>query len=55
MLTVDFGARTLARYGAMDVEALGQCELPGADGKTRRLGDLWASNPVVLVFARHFG
>jgi hypothetical protein len=39
----------------MNVEALKRIELPGADGKVRRLGDLWASSPVVLVFARHFG
>jgi hypothetical protein len=39
----------------MNVEALGRIELPGADGKTHRLGELWAGKPVVLVFARHFG
>jgi hypothetical protein len=39
----------------MNVQALGRLELPGADGKARRLGDLWASKPIVLVFARHFG
>jgi hypothetical protein len=39
----------------MNAQTLARLELPGADGKTRRLGNLWASGPVVLVFARHFG
>jgi len=29
--------------------------LPDADGKETRLGDLWASQPAVIVFLRHYG
>jgi hypothetical protein len=39
----------------VDVEALGEIVLPDADGASHRLGDLWAAQPVVLVFLRHFG
>ncbi len=39
----------------MDLAKLEAIDLPGADGVTRRLGELWRDRPVVLVFARHFG
>lgn len=39
----------------MDIATLESLELPGADGASHRLGDLWADRPVVLVFLRHFG
>jgi hypothetical protein len=39
----------------MDVTALAAVELSDSNGSTRRLGDFWADQPVVLVFLRHFG
>jgi hypothetical protein len=39
----------------MDVRALADVTLADTGGKPRRLGDLWAERPVVLVFLRHFG
>jgi hypothetical protein len=39
----------------MDLRGLGSLTLPGADGETHRLGDLWRDRAVVLVFLRHFG
>jgi peroxiredoxin len=39
----------------MDVSALSEVELEDANGAVRRMGDLWAEKPVVLVFLRHFG
>ena len=39
----------------MDVRALGAVALPDVDGGVHRIGDLWAQQPVVLVFLRHFG
>jgi hypothetical protein len=39
----------------MDLVALESLTLTDADGVSRRLGDLWADRPVVLVFLRHFG
>lgn len=39
----------------MDVAALAALELPDADGKPQRLGELWADHPAVVVFLRHFG
>jgi hypothetical protein len=39
----------------MDLDKLQAIILPGADGRRYRLGDLWASRPLILVFARHFG
>jgi hypothetical protein len=39
----------------MDLPALANLTLPGADGEAHRLGDYWAERPVVLVFLRHFG
>ena len=29
--------------------------LPDADGRPVRLGSLWAEQPAVLVFLRHYG
>ena len=29
--------------------------LPDADGKSVRLGSLWADRPAVVVFLRHYG
>jgi hypothetical protein len=29
--------------------------LPDADGKEIRLGSLWATQPAVVVFLRHYG
>ena len=44
------------RYKArMDLEALSALELPDPEGRRHRLGDLWATRPVALVFLRHFG
>jgi hypothetical protein len=39
----------------MDLAALEALTLADADGVPRRLGDLWADRPVILVFLRHFG
>jgi hypothetical protein len=39
----------------VDLEALSELTLPGADGAEHRLGDYWAERPVALVFLRHFG
>lgn len=39
----------------MDLDALGRLVLPGTDGATHRLGDLWRDRAIVLVFLRHFG
>jgi hypothetical protein len=39
----------------MDLNALSDLVLDDAGGAPHRLGDLWASQPVVLVFLRHFG
>ncbi len=40
----------------MDIsDALSNLELAGVDGDRVRLGDLWETRPVVLVFLRHFG
>jgi hypothetical protein len=36
-------------------DALGGAEVTALDGSTLRLGTLWAEQPVVLVFLRHFG
>jgi len=29
--------------------------LPDADGREIRLGSLWATQPVIVVFLRHYG
>jgi hypothetical protein len=29
--------------------------LPDTDGRAVQLGSLWAANPAVLVFLRHYG
>jgi peroxiredoxin len=39
----------------MDLAALSALSLPDKDGTQHRLGDLWAEQPVVVVFLRHFG
>jgi hypothetical protein len=39
----------------VDLPALADVELVDSTGSSRRLGDYWASRPVVLVFLRHFG
>jgi hypothetical protein len=39
----------------VDLERLDEIELVGTDDKPHRLGDYWATRPVVLVFLRHFG
>ena len=39
----------------MDLRALAAVTLADPGGKSQRLGDLWAEQPVVLVFLRHFG
>jgi len=39
----------------MDLAALSEITLLDVDGSPHRLGDLWATRPVVLVFLRHFG
>jgi len=41
--------------GGVDLARLEQAELVGTDGSSHRLGDYWASRPVILVFLRHFG
>jgi hypothetical protein len=43
-------------YGSgVDVQRLAAVTLDDATGTPRRLGDLWATRPVILVFLRHFG
>ena len=39
----------------VDLQRLEQIELVAADGTAHRLGDYWATQPVILVFLRHFG
>ena len=39
----------------MDLAALGSVSLQDSKDKPTQLGGLWADQPVVLVFARHFG
>ena len=39
----------------MDVAAFSDLVLEDVSGAEHRLGDLWASQTVVLVFLRHFG
>ncbi len=39
----------------MDLQALAGLVLEDVEGTEHRLGDLWAAQPVVLVFLRHFG
>src|SRR6187399_2097370 len=39
----------------MDLAALSALSLPDQEGTRHHLGDLWADQPVVLVFLRHFG
>src|SRR3954447_9034385 len=39
----------------MDLATLDALKLADATGTQHQLGDLWAEQPVVLVFLRHFG
>jgi len=39
----------------VDVQHLSDVTLDDATGTSHRLGDLWATRPVILVFLRHFG
>jgi hypothetical protein len=39
----------------MDLTALADIELAGADGTSHRIGDLLRDRTTVLVFLRHFG
>jgi hypothetical protein len=39
----------------VDVRTLECLTLTDADSQLVRLGDLWAGQPVILVFLRHFG
>ncbi len=39
----------------MDATSLGTVTLSDAARERKRLADLWADHPVVLVFLRHFG
>jgi peroxiredoxin len=39
----------------MDVARLSSISLPDQNGTMHRLGDLWADQPVIVVFLRHFG
>ncbi|MGI9032617.1 MAG: hypothetical protein ACR2HY_02820 [Acidimicrobiales bacterium] len=41
--------------GGLDLAELGDVVLEDAEGGKHRLGDLWATRPIVLVFLRHFG
>jgi len=36
-------------------EALAETVLPDQDGTEVRLGDLWQTRPVALVWLRHYG
>jgi hypothetical protein len=36
-------------------EALADVTLPDQDGNEVRLGDLWESQPALLVWLRHYG
>jgi hypothetical protein len=35
--------------------ALADISLPDCDGTETRLGSLWAAQPAVIVFLRHYG
>jgi peroxiredoxin len=39
----------------MDLAQLEDVHLKDSDGDEHRLGDLWAEQPVIVVFLRHFG
>lgn len=38
-----------------DLSAIEDITLPDSFDKEQRLGDLWAEQPVVLVWLRHYG
>lgn len=37
------------------LDEISDVELPDSFGNTKRVGDLWADEPVVLVWLRHYG
>ena len=37
------------------MEDVQDCTVLSQEGETVRLGDLWTTSPVVMVFVRHFG
>lgn len=37
------------------LEQIEDVELPDSYGSPRRIGDLWADQPAVLVWLRHYG
>ena len=39
----------------VDLLVLAETSLVDQSGASRRLGDLWQDQPIVLVFLRHFG
>jgi hypothetical protein len=39
----------------VDIARLEAVQLRDPEGAVHRLGDLWETRPVVLVFLRHFG
>lgn len=39
----------------MDLDRLDDVTLRDSEGREHRLGDLWAHQPVIVVFLRHFG
>jgi hypothetical protein len=39
----------------MNADSIQDITLPDADGHETRLGDLWAEEPVVVVWLRHYG
>jgi hypothetical protein len=40
---------------SIDMNDLADHEVVDPDGQTVRLGDLWADQPQVILFLRHFG
>jgi peroxiredoxin len=41
--------------GTVDPEQLAECRVLDTQGRTRRLGDEWRSQPAIVVWLRHFG
>lgn len=46
---------TTTPESSFDVAALAERELVTPDGEPVRLGNLWADQPQVVLFLRHFG
>jgi hypothetical protein len=44
-----------ATKGEVIEPAAASAEIEDLEGRKRRLEELWADHPVVLVFLRHFG